>query len=82
VYLRFIYARAVEGLQSREGIFQAATSLAWDPETDTYSYERVQNLRLWFGDKLEVDLSRYRAAPITHLCGLSFESQGTFPAEC
>jgi hypothetical protein len=29
-----------------------------------------------------VDLSRYRAAPITHLCGLSFESQGTFPAEC
>ncbi|MFT6169994.1 MAG: hypothetical protein ACJAR9_002121, partial [Celeribacter sp.] len=27
-----------------------------------------------------MDLSRYRAAPITHLCGLSFESQGTFPA--
>jgi hypothetical protein len=54
VYLRFVYARTVEGLQSREGIFQAATSLAWDPETDAYSYERVQNLRNWFGNKLDV----------------------------
>ena len=29
-----------------------------------------------------VDLSRFRAAPIAHLCSLCFEGQGAFPAEC
>jgi hypothetical protein len=29
-----------------------------------------------------VDLSRFDAAPITHLCSLCFEGQGAFPAEC
>ena len=29
-----------------------------------------------------LDLSRFRAAPIAHLCSLCFEGQGAFPAEC
>ena len=29
----------------------------------------------------KMDLSRFDAAPISHLCGLSFESQGAFPAK-
>ncbi len=29
-----------------------------------------------------MDLSRFRAAPISHLCSLCFEGQGVFPAEC
>lgn len=34
------------------------------------------------GHQSTLDLSPFRAAPATHLCGLSFESQGAFPAEC
>jgi len=30
----------------------------------------------------EVDLSRFRAAPVAHLSNLSFEGQGAFPAQC
>ena len=33
-------------------------------------------------DTGKVDLSRFRAAPIAHLCSLCFEGQGAFPAEC
>ena len=29
---------------------------------------------------LAMDLSRFRAAPIAHLCSLCFEGQGAFPA--
>ena len=32
--------------------------------------------------RLDLDLSRFRAAPIAHLCSLCFEGQGAFPAEC
>jgi len=29
----------------------------------------------------DLDLSRINAAPVTHLCGLSFEGQGVFPTQ-
>ena len=32
--------------------------------------------------KRNVDLSRFRAVPVAHLSGLSFESQRAFPAQC
>mgnify|MGYP003334438638 CR=1 FL=1 len=31
---------------------------------------------------VELDLSRFDAAPIAHLSDLSFEGQGAFPAQC
>jgi transposase-like protein len=43
------------------------------------------NVREWFAARNQfaiMDLSRFRAAPIAHLCSLCFEGQGAFPAEC
>jgi Arm domain-containing DNA-binding protein len=34
------------------------------------------------GIEVELDLSRFDAAPVTHLSGLSFEGQGAFPTQC
>ena len=49
-----------------------------DPRTPKASVPTVANA---LDRYLEVDLSRFRAAPATHLGDLSFESQGAFPAE-
>ena len=53
MYLRFVYAKSVDGMRSREGFFQAAAELAEDPHTDGFAVERVDVLREWFADHLE-----------------------------
>lgn len=53
MYLRFVYARPVEGLDAREGFFQAAAELVNDPLSDATVVDRVDALRLWFAHNLE-----------------------------
>ena len=52
------------------GWWMVGISLRWCSKT-TRNYRPATNL----------DLSRFCAAPVSHLCGLSFESQGAFPAQ-
>jgi len=43
----------------------------------------VERVRIASGQlTVDLDLSRFDAAPVTHLSGLSFEGQGAFPAQC
>lgn len=52
MYLRFVYAKQVEEMRSREGFFQAAGELANNPLTDPLVVTRVDELRHWFADHL------------------------------
>jgi len=54
MYLRFVCAKPVEGMTSREGFFQAAGELADNPLTDPLVVARVDELRHWFADQLEL----------------------------
>ena len=54
MYLRFVYGKAVEGLTSREGFFQAAGELVNNPLTDPLVIERVDDVRLWFARNLDL----------------------------
>lgn len=54
MYLRFVYARPVEGMRSREGFFQAAGALANNPLTDSLVVSRVDELRHWFAEHLDL----------------------------
>lgn len=54
VYLRFVSARRVEGMQAREGFFQLAGVLAEDPLTEAATVARLDELRQWFADNLEL----------------------------
>ncbi len=54
MYLRFVYMKSVAGLRAREGIFQAAGELADDPLTDPVVVDRVDRLRIWFADNLDL----------------------------
>lgn len=54
MYLRFVYAKPVYGMHSREGFFQAAAELANDPLADGFSVTRINMLRAWFCDHLEL----------------------------
>ncbi|MGZ2259890.1 hypothetical protein [Roseobacter sp. A03A-229] len=53
MYLRFVYARRVEGLGAREGFFQAAAEVANNPLTDTLVVDQIDELRAWFSDNLQ-----------------------------
>lgn len=54
MYLRFIYAKRVDGMTSREGFFQATGELAKNPLTDPLVVAQVDELRRWFADRLEL----------------------------
>ncbi len=54
MYLRFAYAKSVDGMISREGFFQAAGELAADPLADPLVVARVDELRHWFADHLDL----------------------------
>lgn len=54
MYLRFVYKKQVEGMNSREGFFQAAGELANNPLSDAIAVARVNVLREWFADHLEL----------------------------
>lgn len=54
MYLRFVCAKLVEGMTAREGFFQAAAELANNPLTDQLVVERVDALRHWFADHLDL----------------------------
>ncbi|MGJ8628146.1 MAG: hypothetical protein ACSHXB_14395 [Sulfitobacter sp.] len=53
MYLRFVYSKPVDGMKSREGIFQAAGELAHDPLISDHVVASVDRLRLWFSANLE-----------------------------
>ena len=53
MYLRFVYAKPVDGMGAREGFFQAAGELIRDPLAEAATVERAQELRAWFNDNLE-----------------------------
>ena len=51
----------------------------------TWKRAAIENMATAFsrkGSAPDLDLSRFRAAPIAQLCSLCFEGQGAFPAEC
>jgi hypothetical protein len=54
MYLRFVYNNSVYGTHSRKGFSQAAAQLASDPSADVLSVSRVDELREWFGEHLEL----------------------------
>ena len=54
MYLRFVYSKPVEGMSSREGFFQAAGELADNPLADASVVARVDAMREWFADHLEM----------------------------
>ena len=63
-------------------IAMACIELFWVNAPDWaswYHYVVVVLLGMDIGGGM--DLSRFRAAPIAHLCSLCFEGQGAFPAE-
>lgn len=63
MYLRFVYAKSVEGMSSREGFFQAAGEVANNPLSDALAIERIDVLRKWFSNNLKrpVRFSRSRS---------------------
>ncbi len=54
MYLRFVYAKPVDGMTSREGFFQAAGELAADPLADPLVVAKVDELRHWFANHLDL----------------------------
>ena len=54
MYLRFVCSKLVDGMNSREGFFQAAGELADNPLSDSSVVVRIDALREWFADNLEL----------------------------
>jgi hypothetical protein len=54
MFLRFVYSKPVEGMKAREGFFQAAGELADNPLADASVVARVDTMREWFADHLEL----------------------------
>ncbi|MEO9683987.1 MAG: hypothetical protein ABJF86_18560 [Tateyamaria sp.] len=63
MYLRFVYARPVEGIKSREGFFQAAREIEDNPLSDGVAHHRIDDLRDWFNDNLEHPERFSRSSP-------------------
>jgi len=53
MYLRFVYSKTVEGMNSREGFFQAACDMANNPHSDASIVAQVNAIGEWFSDHLE-----------------------------
>jgi len=53
MYLRFVYSKQVQGMSSREGLFQAAAELVRDPTEAQSTIAQVNLLTDWFSQYLE-----------------------------
>lgn len=54
MFIRFVRPNKVEGLAAREGIFCAAYEMRYDPDTDPFSLEALEELLTWFRQNLTI----------------------------
>lgn len=76
MYLRFVYAKPVEGLGAREGFFQATGELIDDPLADPSVVARAKDIRTWFNDNLERPDRFSRSASKGHRDNYEKETKG------